>query len=94
MKHKNLEIEVDGHQYEVFWTSQYAKHILDNFFDKDHRINHVEVGQLLATYVHFEWESKFKGVFISRFRGTIYNTFAFLERGTSTRAGRYVVITS
>lgn len=94
MKYKNLEIEVEGHQYEVFWTSQYAKHVLDNFYDKEHRINHVEIGQLLANYAHHEWDSKYKCVFISRFRGTIYNTFAFLQRGTSTRAGRCVVITS
>lgn len=94
MAHKNREIEVAGHRYEIFWTSEYAKHVLDNFPDKDHRINHVEIGQLLGAQVYVEHQGNNRYLFLSYFRSTLYNTFAFLERGTSRRPGRCVVITS
>lgn len=46
--HKNTEIEFEGRWYEIFWKSQFAWHVAQNFPHPDHRITHIEIGDLLT----------------------------------------------
>ncbi len=92
--HKNTEIEFEGQRYEVFWKSQFAWHVAQNYLNPDHRITHPEIGDLLTRTKGTVPERNGRFGFVGIFNGEIYLTIVTLVAGSNRRAGRCVVHTS
>lgn len=71
----NTTIAYAGVRYEVYWTSQYAEHILTNFPDPRHGVKHTEIVRILqvAGYVEKTKKRDFY-VFVSEYEGTVFET--------------------
>jgi|GEM_PF-1751232 len=92
--HKNTEIEFEGQRYEVFWKSQFAWHVAQNYLNPDHRITHPEIGDLLTRVRVVTPERGGRLGFVGLFRGVAYLTIVTLVPGTNRQPGRCVVHTS
>lgn len=48
---QNKRIRYESHEYEIFWTTQHARHICSNYNkDKLHDLHHEDIAQLLEHY--------------------------------------------
>lgn len=95
--HRNKTIRYQSLDYEIFWTSQHARHICSNYHvDSLHDVHHEDISWLLENYYAVEPTGKDRFVFLTRSsrQGKLYETHVYLEGATRTRAGRCVVLTS
>jgi hypothetical protein len=94
--HQNKRIRYAGHEYEIFWTSQHARHICSNFNrDKLHDIHHEDIAQLLEYYdaVVPEFNDRYTFLNWHNQRGYVYELHVYLVKGSRNRPGRCVVLT-
>lgn len=97
MSHQNKRIRYQGYEYEIFWTTQYARHICANYNqDKQHDLHHEDIAQLLEHYDAVDPESNDRYTFLnwSNRRGCVYEMHVYLEKGSRNRPGRCVVVTA
>jgi hypothetical protein len=45
---QNRKVRYEGTDYEIFWTSEYAEHIGQNYTKKSHAIWHTEIGAMIC----------------------------------------------
>lgn len=94
--HHNKRIRYDGREYEIFWTSQHARHICANFgTDKLHDLHHEDISQLLEHYDAVEEELNDRYTFLNwnNQRRCVYEIHVYLVGASRNRAGRCVVLT-
>lgn len=90
----NTTISYAGVRYEVYWTSQYAEHILDNFPKPDHGVKHTEIVRILNAAGYVEQTRKPQlYVFVSEYKGEIFETYAYLVSVSPIRPAHCVVVT-
>lgn len=95
--HRNKTIRYQALDYEIFWTSQHARHICSNYHvDSLHDVHHEDVSWLLENYQFVEPRGNDRYTFLtwSSQRSKLYETHVYLEGATRTRTGRCVVLTS
>jgi len=90
----NTTIAYAGVRYEVYWTSQYAEHILTNFPDPRHGVKHTEIVRILqvAGYVEKTKKRDFY-VFVSEYEGKVFETYAYLIPVSSVRPAHCIIVT-
>ena len=94
--YRNTAIKHEGARYEIYWTTMYAKHVLDNYAKPTHGVKHSEISRLLkhAGYVApLEARRPHLHRFVTEYQGTCYETYALLLPATATYPARCVVIT-
>ena len=98
LSEKNREIAYGQRRYEIFWATQYADHIRENFTHPAHRISFREISELLgATRVIVpQKRGKHRNyfVFLGIFNEVVYETYVTLLAGRGALAGRAIVHTS
>lgn len=94
---QNKRIRYQGRDYELFWTTQNARHICSNYGkNKLHDVHHEDIAQLLEyfdavlptgndRYVFLNWQNE---------RNCVYEIHVSLVGGSRNRPGRCVVITA
>lgn len=93
--HRNTIIDYEGRAYELFWTSQHARHVCQNLYAGDglHDLDHEAIARVLANYEQVAEFSNGRCVFLSKRQGWVYEIHVHLERGTTKRPGRCTVKT-
>ncbi len=92
----NKCIRYEGHDYEIFWTSQHARHVCSNFAsNKAHDLHHEDISQLLEYYNGVQELGNDRYVFLNwnNQRRCVYELHVYLVKGTRNRPGRCVVLT-
>ena len=95
--HQNKRIRYESHEYEIFWTTQYARHICANYnVDSRHDLHHEDIAQLLEHYDAVAEEQNNRYTFLNwtNRRGRVYEMHVYLEKGGRNRPGRCVVVTA
>ncbi|MGY3087342.1 hypothetical protein ACVWYF_000368 [Hymenobacter sp. UYAg731] len=89
----NTTIEYDGHEYEIFWTSQDARHICQNYHaaDKLHDLHHEEIVTALERKSFVQDVGKGRCTFLTKYWDRVYETHVYLKQGTANRPGRCVI---
>jgi hypothetical protein len=90
----NTTIAYAGSRYEVYWTSQFAEHVLTNFSDPRHGVKHTEIVRILLAAGYVE-ETKRRNVyvFVSEYDGKIFETYAYLSPVTEARPAQCIIVT-
>jgi len=98
----NASITYEGTRYEIFWATQYATHVLENFVaDRNagvHKgIDHKLAAQIArkSTYILLE-EVKpepYLHVFLAKLQGKVYETYAYLVPELDGKPPRCVIKT-
>lgn len=90
----NTTISYAGTRYEVYWTSRFAEHVLDNYPDPRHEVKHTEIVRILnmAGYVAPTRKPNCF-VFASEYEGKIYETYAYLIPVSQVRPAHCVIVT-
>ncbi len=93
--YRNTTVSFNGLVYEVFWTSQFARHVCQNLYAGDnlHDLDHEEIVRALAVYEHVQEFLEGRCVFLSRYRERVYEMHVHLEPGTAKRPGRCTIKT-
>lgn len=93
--YRNAIIDYQGLAYEVFWTSQFARHICQNLYAGDglHDLDHEAIVRVLARYEQVVELLNDRYVFLSQNLGRVYEIYVHLERGTAERPGRCTIRT-
>lgn len=94
---QNKRIRYESHEYEIFWTTQHARHICSNYNrDKLHDLHHEDIAQLLEHYDAVDAEGNDRYTFLNwtNRRGCVYEIHVYLVRGGRNRPGRCVVLTA
>jgi len=93
--YRNTIIDYEGRAYELFWTSQHARHICQNLYAGDglHDLDHEAISRVLASYDYVQELTNGRCVFISRYLGRVYEIHVHLEQGSRKRPGRCTVKT-
>jgi len=92
--HHNKRIRYEKHDYEIFWTSQHARHVCSNFGqDKLHDVHHEDIAQLLEHCDGVEEENNGRCTFLNwnNQRRCVYEIHVYLVKGSRNRPGRCVV---
>lgn len=95
--HHNKRITYQGREYEIFWTTQHARHICANFgADKLHDVHHEDIAQLLEHYdaVVPEHQGRYTFLNWNNRRGCVYELHVYLVMGGRNRPGQCVVVTA
>lgn len=95
MAYRNTIIDYNGRAYEVFWTSQFAKHVCQNLYAGDglHDLDHEAIVRVLTSYEQALELTNGRFVFLARYRQRIYEIYVHLEQGSTKRPGRCTIIT-
>lgn len=90
----NTTISYSGVRYEIYWTSQFAEHVLANFTHPSHGVTHTQIVRILksAGYVE-QTKKKDLYVFVSEFEDSIYETYAYLIPVSIMRHACCVIVT-
>lgn len=93
--YRNKIIDYEGRAYEVFWTSQNARHVCQNLYAGDalHDLDHEAIVRVLEAYEKVAELTKDRYVFLSRHYGRVYEIYVHLETGTSKCPGRCTIKT-
>jgi len=100
--HLNTHVTLDNQRYEIYWTTEAAQHVLDNYVkDRDggvHKgLSHSLVSQLLrkALYILPLSEDKrpYVHVCLTKAQGKVYESYAYFVPELDHRPRRCVVIT-
>jgi len=91
--YRNAIIDYEGRAYEVFWTSQTAKHVCQNLYAGDgiHDLDHEAIVRVLSGYEQVAELTNDRYVFLSKHQGRVYEIHVHLERGISKRPGRCTI---
>ena len=89
----NTTIEYNGQKYEIFWTSQDARHICQNYYAADtiHDVHYEEIVTILQQSSFVQEFGKGRYTFITSYRDKVYETHVYLKPGTNNRPGRCVI---
>jgi hypothetical protein len=93
---QNKRIRYLGREYEIFWTTQHARHICSSYHaDKLHDIHHEDIAQLLEYYDAVDPERNDRYTFLNwnNQRRCVYEIHVYLVNGGRNRPGRCVVLT-
>lgn len=93
---QNKRIRYEGREYEIFWTSQHARHVCANLnVNKLHDIHHEDIAQLLEHYDAVVPELNDRYTFLNwrNQRRCLYEIHVYLVGGSRNRPGRCVVLT-
>ena len=94
---QNKRIRYENYEYEIFWTTQHARHICSNYNqDKLHDLHHEDIAQLLEHYDAVDPEGNGRYTFLNwtNRRHCVYEIHVYLVRGGRNRPGRCVVLTA
>lgn len=95
--HHNKRIRYQDREYEIFWTTQYARHVCSNFnTDKLHDLHHEDIAQLLEQYdaVIPEHNNRYTFLQWHNQRRCVYEIHVYLVEGSRNRPGKCVVVTA
>jgi hypothetical protein len=97
--HLNTTVTYKDKKYSIYWTSEAAQHILENFEHPTHAITHTEISQLLRQArfkVPLEQETGRKDyyVFLTARAGRIWETYVYLVEAADGWPARCVVRSS
>ncbi len=93
---QNTRIRYESHEYEIFWTSQHARHVCATYnADGLHDLHHEDMAQLLEhyDYVVSEFNNRYTFLNWTNRRGRVYELHVYLVSGGRNRPGRCVVLT-
>ena len=93
----NKCIRYEGHEYEIFWTSQHARHICSTLnTDRLHDLHPEDIAQLLEHYDAVDPERNGRHTFLNwnNNRRCVYEIHVFLVKGSRNRPGRCAVVTA
>lgn len=93
--YRNAIIDYEGRAYEVFWTSQFARHVCQNLYAGDglHDLDHEAIVRVLLNYEQAVEFANERFAFLSQYNCRVYETHVHLERGTVKRPGRCTIKT-
>ena len=105
MSHSNTYIKYEGERYEIYWTSNAAKHVLDNYVTDlvngpHHGLDHCEISQLLrrARYVIpgpvFQDARPYIHAFLTGRKSQVFETYVYLVPELDGTPRRCVVVSS
>ena len=105
MSHSNTYVTHEGQRYEIYWTSNAAKHVLDNYVadlvsGPHHGLDHCEISQLLrrARFVvagsEFEDARPYYHLFITGRKSQVFETYVYLVPELDGKPRRCVVVSS
>ena len=93
---QNKRIRYESQDYEIFWTTQHARHICSNYnTNKLHDIHHEDIAWMLEHYDAVDPERNGRFTFLnwtSRY-GSVYEIHVYLVSGGRNRPGQCVVLT-
>lgn len=94
---QNKRIRYESHEYEIFWTTQHARHICSNYNkDKLHDLHYEDISQLLEHYDAVDPEGSNRYTFLNwnNRRSCVYEIHVYLEKGGRNCPGRCAVLTA
>jgi hypothetical protein len=90
----NTTISYGGIRYEVYWTSRFAEHVLDNYADPNHGVKHTEIVRILNAAGYVEQTPKLGCyLFVSEYAGIVFETYAYLVPVSPLRPAHCVIVT-
>ena len=86
--YRNKIIACEGRAYEVFWTSQNARHVCLNLYAGDalHDLDHEAIVRVLEAYEKVAELTKDRYVFLSRHHGRVYEIHVLFRKRNSQTA--------
>ena len=87
--YRNKIIDYERRAYEVFWTSQNARHVCQNLYAGDslHDLDHEAIIRVLETYEKVAELTKDRYVFLSRHFGRVYEIHVHFRTRHSEKTG-------
>lgn len=101
--HLNTTITHEGRQYEVYWTTAGARHVLENYVADQpsgphYGLDHTNIVKLLkrARYIVplLDDPRPFLHVCLTGYRSKVYETYVYLVPELDNRPPRCVIVTS
>ena len=99
MEFNNTYITHEGLRYEIYWTSQYAQHVLENYYDPDHGVDHTTISRILqrARYIIPKRgrgrQRPYLHTCLTNYQGVVYESYVFLVPELAAWPARCVVLT-
>lgn len=100
MTHLNTYITHEGQRYDIYWTSQYAQHVLENYTDPNHGVTHTEISRIVqrARYIFPPMQGRGRErpnlyVCLSALGGQLYESYVYLLPELQGYPARCVVVT-
>jgi hypothetical protein len=95
----NSYLTHEGKRYDIYWTSQYAQHVLENYRDPLHGVTHTEIARIIRR-ARFIFPKQGRGrqradlhVCLSALGGELYESYVLLLPELNDYPARCVVIT-
>ena len=99
MEFNNTYVTHEGQRYEIYWTSQYAQHVLENFADPDHGVDHTTISRILQRARHIipkvgrGRRRPYLHICLTIYQGVVYESYVFLVPELPPWPARCVVLT-
>lgn len=95
MSYRNAIVDYEGRAYEIFWTSQFAKHVCQNLYAGDglHDLDHETIVRVLVKHEKVVELTNGRFAFLARYKERVYEVYVHLEPGPAKRPGRCTIIT-
>lgn len=95
----NTYMTHEGQRYEIYWTSQYAQHVMQNYADPGHGVTHTQIAQIIRR-ARFIFPKQGRGrprpyyyVCLSAYEGELYESYVYLLPELGGYPARCVVVT-
>lgn len=95
----NTYLTHEGKRYSIYWTSQWAQHVLENYPDIHHGVDHTTIGRILqrARYIVPKMgrglRKPYYHVCLTTYQGVIYESYVHLVPELDGWPARCVVVT-
>ena len=99
MEFTNTYITHEGQRYSVYWTSEYAQHVLENFADPGHGVDHTTISRILqrARYIIPKVgrgrRRPYLHTCLTVYQGVVYESYVYLVPELAPWPARCVVLT-
>jgi hypothetical protein len=97
--HLNTHVTYQGRRCAIYWTSQYAQHVLESYRDPYHGVTHTEIARIIqrARYI-FPKQGRGQQrpdlhICLSAFQGELYESYVLLLPELSGYPAHCVVVT-
>lgn len=95
----NTYLTFDEQRYSLYWTSQYAQHVMENYADARHGVTHTEIGRIIRR-ARFIFPKQGRGrprpylhICLSAYEGDLYESYIYLVPELDGFPARCVIVT-
>jgi hypothetical protein len=95
----NTYVTHEERRYEIYWTSQYAEHVMQNYADPRHGVTHTQIAQIIRR-ARFIFPLQGRGrprpyyhICLSAYQGELYESYVYLLPELAGSPARCIVVT-